>query len=142
VEGTEGFSGGECVVFRDFCVLPASTSLANRKSVGGSLRLRRVNIVLGDSQCPDDTLSVPELLKQCAIILLEVLMDDDVDFILVALGHWDRTSAEDGDAADALHAQHLVQHSRTDESGRTCQYEMHAVECILSKLPVGSVGGR
>jgi hypothetical protein len=86
--------------------------------------------VLGDTQGPNASMRVLELLEQCRVVLLEVLMYDDLDPVFVSFCHLDRSPAEDRYARDAVVNEHLMEHAGANEAGGTCEDEVHHREAV------------
>ena len=65
-----------------------------------------------------------QLVEERLVVVFEVVVYDDIG-LGVAFCHLDGASAEDGDAADALLRQHVVEDRRANEARRAGEDEMH-----------------
>jgi hypothetical protein len=125
VEGGEGFRCSKGVIVCDFVIFSTTPSVLRPETRVERGCVRLIDIVLRHSQRPHHPLSILQLFQQRIVVVLEVFVDDDMGLV-VSFCHGDWPSAEDGDAAYALHSEHVVENTCADEAGSACEDEMHA----------------
>lgn len=89
-----------------------------------------VDGVLGYTQCPNTAMSILELIQERLVVLVEVLMNDDLGF-LVPFCHLDWSSAKDRYATDALLRKHVVEDGCANKARCASEDKMHdCCDCV------------